>query len=132
MDKHFEDLNPAIFCGLNTNFDGSVRTHDLDIKGYATFNRNVAGLGGLMLHVNKNLEPSLALELDSNRYEALWIEYTHPDFIRTSDRLEKPKLTFGVAREDRNNSQVFYEELLAIIKTRKLHRCDRFCELYRL
>ena len=114
VDKIFEDFNPAIFCGLNTNFEGSVRTSDLEFKGYATFIRNVAeGLGGLVIHINKNLEPSLSLELDSNRYESLWIELTHPDFIRISDKLEKPKLVLGVVREDRNNSQVFYEELLS-------------------
>ena len=132
MDKVFDEFNPAIFCGLNTNFEGTVRTSDLEFKGYSTFIRNVSeGLGGLVVHINKNLEPSLSLELDSNRYEALWIEFNHPDFIRISDKLEKPKLILGkfifgilkhlkyfgiflgMVREDRNNSKIFYDELLS-------------------
>lgn len=96
VDKVFDEFNPAIFCGLNTNFEGTVRTSDLEFKGYSTFIRNVSeGLGGLVVHINKNLDPSLSLELDSNRYEALWIEFNHPDFIRISDKLEKPKLILG-------------------------------------
>ena len=117
VDKIFDDFNPAIFCGLNTNFEGSVRTSDLEIKGYATFIRNVSeGLGGLVIHINKNLEPSLSLELDSNRYESLWVELTHPDVIRISDKLEKPKSIFGLVREDLNNSKIFYEELISNLK----------------
>ena len=117
VDKIFDDFNPAIFCGLNTNFEGSVRTSDLELKGYATFIRNVSeGLGGLVIHINKNLEPSLSLELDSNRYESLWVELTHPDVIRISDKLEKPKSIFGLVREDLNNSKIFYEELISNLK----------------
>ena len=81
---------------------------------------NVLG-GGLVLHINRLLEPvpfDFQNLQNSDQHESIWLELNHPESVRNSagGPLQRPNFKFGIAYEDAN-SKDFYKNILSAIKS---------------
>ena len=86
---------------------------DIHLKGFAPFMQNVNTLGGgLILHINRFLEPKVAVPgFESKDHEAIWVEFNHPEIVEK----KRPKIYCGMAAEDSNNSKDFYDYLKNVV-----------------